>query len=34
VILSADPLTVDPLTIADIKVLETINDGHTVYQKL
>jgi hypothetical protein len=34
VILSADPLTVDPLTIADIKVLETINDGHTVFQKL
>jgi predicted amidohydrolase YtcJ len=31
VILSADPLTIDPLNIADIKVLQTINDGHTVY---
>jgi hypothetical protein len=25
-------LTIDPLAIADIKVLETINDGHTVFQ--
>ena len=32
VILSADPLTVDPLTIADIQVLETINDGVTVFR--
>ena len=32
VILSADPLTIDPLTIADIRVLETINDGHTVFE--
>jgi predicted amidohydrolase YtcJ len=32
VILSADPLTVDPLTIADIKVLQTINDGQTVFK--
>ncbi len=32
VILSADPLTIDPLAIADIKVLETINDGHTVFE--
>ncbi len=32
VILSADPLTIDPLTIADIKVLETINDGQTVFR--
>lgn len=31
VILSANPLTVDPLTIADIKVLKTINDGETVF---
>jgi len=32
VILSADPLTIDPLQIADIKVLETINDGQTVFE--
>jgi hypothetical protein len=32
VILSANPLTVDPLTIADIKVLETINNGNTVFK--
>jgi predicted amidohydrolase YtcJ len=32
VVLSADPLTVDPLTIADIKVLQTINDGQTVFK--
>ncbi len=32
VILSDDPLTVDPLTIADIKVLQTINDGRTVFK--
>lgn len=32
VILSADPLTVDPLTISAIKVLETINDGQTVFR--
>ena len=32
VILSANPLTVDPLTIADIKVLETINNGETVFK--
>ena len=32
VILSADPLTVDPLTIADIKVLQTINDGRAVFE--
>jgi len=32
VILSDNPLTVDPLEIASIKVLQTINDGETVYQ--
>lgn len=32
VILSADPLTVDPLTIPDIEILETINDGTTVFK--
>ena len=32
VILSADRLTVGPLTLADIKVLETINNGLTVFE--
>lgn len=32
VILSADPLTADPLTLADIKVLETINNGLTIFE--
>ena len=32
VILSADPLTIDPLTIANIKVLETINNDVTVFK--
>lgn len=32
VILSADPLSIDPLSIADIRVLETINDGQTVFE--
>jgi predicted amidohydrolase YtcJ len=32
VVLSANPLTVDPLTISDIKVLETINNGTTVFK--
>lgn len=32
VVLSADPLTIDPLKIAEIQVLETINDGQTVYR--
>ncbi|PSV21464.1 transcriptional regulator [Photobacterium leiognathi subsp. mandapamensis] len=33
VILDANPLTVDPMKIKDITVLETIKDGNTVYQK-
>ena len=31
VILSADPTRVDPMTIKDIQVLETIKEGRTVY---
>lgn len=31
VILSADPLAVDPATLADLQVLETIKEGATVY---
>jgi predicted amidohydrolase YtcJ len=32
VILDKDPLTVPPMTIKDIKVLETIKEGKTIYQ--
>ncbi|WP_435216871.1 amidohydrolase [Luminiphilus sp. nBUS_07] len=32
VVLSENPLTIDPLKIAEIQVLETINDGQTVYR--
>lgn len=32
VILDKNPLTVDPMTIKDIKVLETIKEGKTVYR--
>jgi predicted amidohydrolase YtcJ len=32
VILSADPTTVDRMTIKDIKVLETIKEGKTIYK--
>jgi predicted amidohydrolase YtcJ len=32
VMLSADPLRVDPLQIRTIRVLETIKDGQTIYQ--
>lgn len=31
VILDRNPLTVDPMTIKDIKVVETIKEGKTVY---
>ncbi|GAB3093729.1 amidohydrolase family protein [Aestuariicella hydrocarbonica] len=33
VILGADPLTVDPKTIKDIPVLETISHGKTIFQR-
>jgi predicted amidohydrolase YtcJ len=32
VILDKNPLTVDPLSIKDIKVVETVKDGETIYQ--
>jgi predicted amidohydrolase YtcJ len=32
VILSANPLTVDPMTIKDIKVVQTFKDGTSIYQ--
>lgn len=31
VILDKNPLTVEPMTIKDIKVLETIKEGKTIY---
>lgn len=34
VILDQDPLTIDPLKIKDIKVLETIKEGKSVYKKI
>lgn len=33
VILSGNPLTVDPTTIRDIEVLETIKEGETIYKQ-
>jgi predicted amidohydrolase YtcJ len=33
VILSANPLKVDPLKIKDITVIETIKEGKTIYKK-
>jgi predicted amidohydrolase YtcJ len=32
VVLSANPLTVDPMTIKDIQVLETIVEGTSIYK--
>jgi len=31
VVLSADPLSIDPMGIQDIQVMETIKEGETVY---
>jgi predicted amidohydrolase YtcJ len=33
VVLDSNPLTVDPMRIADIKVVETIKEGETVYRR-
>lgn len=33
VILDKNPLTVDPMEIKNIKVLETIKEGKTIYKK-
>ncbi len=33
VVLSANPLEVDPLTIKDIQIVETIKDGESVYRR-
>jgi predicted amidohydrolase YtcJ len=33
VVLSANPLKVDPMTIKDIEILETIKEGETVYKR-
>ena len=33
VVLTADPNTVEPLTIKDIEVLETIKEGSTIYRR-
>jgi predicted amidohydrolase YtcJ len=32
-VLSDNPLKIDPLKIADIKVLETIKEGRSVYRR-
>ena len=31
--LDGNPLTIDPMKIADIKVVETIKEGKTVYRR-
>ena len=31
--LDGNPLTIDPMKIADIKVMETIKEGKTVYRR-
>jgi predicted amidohydrolase YtcJ len=33
VVLSDNPLTVEPMAIKDIKVIETIKDGKTIYKR-
>ncbi len=33
VVLSSNPLNVDPLAIKDIQIVETIKDGVSVYRK-
>ncbi|MFN8857219.1 MAG: amidohydrolase family protein, partial [Planctomycetaceae bacterium] len=33
VILDQNPLTVDPMSIKDIRVLETIKEGTTIYRR-
>jgi predicted amidohydrolase YtcJ len=32
VVLSEDPLTIDPIKIADIRVLSTIKEGREIYR--
>jgi len=34
VILDKNPLKVDPMTLKDIKVMETIKEGKSVYKRL
>jgi len=31
-VLAGNPLTVEPMAIKDIKVVETIKDGRTIYK--
>ena len=33
VVLSADPLAIDPMKIKDIQVLQTIKEGNAVYTR-